>query len=125
MLQKIIDQRKIEALSYDEYLRQVVELAEAILHPESSVDYPDAVKNSAAKRALYDFFDKNAELAVAIDRAIRTALRPDWKRNFQKQQNIRGAIYQKLIQSGYSEEDAASVSNSVYDMAQRQEEYNE
>ena len=78
MLQKIIDQRKIEALSYDEYLRQVVELAEAILHPESSVDYPDAVKNSAAKRALYDFFDKNAELAVAIDRAIRTALRPDW-----------------------------------------------
>lgn len=125
MLQKIIDQRKIEALSYDEYLRQVVELAEAILHPESSVDYPDAVKNSAAKRALYDFFDKNAELAIAIDRAIRTALRPDWKRNFQKQQNIRGAIYQKLIQSGYSEEDAASVSNSVYDMAQRQEEYNE
>lgn len=125
MLQKIIDQRKIEALSYDEYLRQVVELAEAILHPESSVDYPDAVKNSAAKRALYDFFDKNAELTIAIDRAIRTALRPDWKRNFQKQQNIRGAIYQKLIQSGYSEEDAASVSNSVYDMAQRQEEYNE
>lgn len=125
MLQKIIDQRKIEALSYDEYLRQVVELAEAILHPESSMDYPDEVKNSAAKRALYDFFDQKAELAVSVDKAIRTALRPDWKKNFQKQQNIRGAIYQKLVDSGYSEEDAANTSNGVYDLTQRQEEYNE
>jgi type I restriction enzyme R subunit len=125
MLQKIIDQRKIEALSYDEYLRQVVELAEAILHPESSMDYPDEVKDSAARRALYDFFDKNTELAVAVDKAVRTALRPDWKKNFQKQQNIRGAIYQKLMDNGYSEEDAASTSSVIFDMAQRQDEYNE
>ena len=40
MLKKIILQRKIEAMSYEEYLRQVVELAEAILHPENSGSYP-------------------------------------------------------------------------------------
>lgn len=125
MLQKIIDQRKIEALSYDEYLRQVVELAEAILHPETSMDYPDEVKDSAAKRALYDFFDKNTELAVAVDKAVRIALRPDWKKNYQKQQKIRGAIYQKLMDNGYSEEDAVSTSSTIFDMAQRQDEYNE
>lgn len=125
MLQKIIDQRKIEALSYDEYLRQVVELAEAILHPESSMDYPDDVKDSAARRALYDFFDKNTELAVAIDNAIRAALRPSWKKNFQKQQNIRGAIYQTLIDSGYAEEDAANTSGNIYDLVQKQDEYDE
>ena len=125
MLQKIIDQRKIEALSYDEYLRQVVELAEAILHPESSMDYPDDVKDSAARRALYDFFDKNTELAVAVDNAIRAALRPSWKKNFQKQQNIRGAIYQALIDSGYAEEDAANTSGDIYDLVQRQDEYDE
>ncbi|MPM55239.1 hypothetical protein SDC9_102032 [bioreactor metagenome] len=123
MLQKIIDQRKIEALSYDEYLRQVVELAEAILHPESSMEYPDAVKDSAAKRALYDFFDKNEELAVSVDKAIRTALRPGWKKNYQKQQVIRGAIYQNLVDCGYSEEDAANTYSDIYDMAQRQDEY--
>ena len=125
MLQKIIDQRKIEALSYDEYLRQVVELAEAILHPESSMDYPNEVKDSAARRALYDFFDKDIELAVAVDKAVRTALRPDWKKNFQKQQNIRSAIYHRLMDSGYSEEDAASTSNVIFDVVQRQDEYNE
>ena len=123
MLQKIIDQRKIEALSYDEYLRQVVELAEAILHPESSMEYPDAVKDSAAKRALYDFFDKNEELAVSVDKAIRTALRPGWKKNYQKQQVIRGAIYESLVDCGYSEEDAANTYSDIYDMAQRQDEY--
>jgi len=125
MLQKIIDQRKIEALSYDEYLRQVVELAEAILHPETSMDYPDEVKDSAARRALYDFFDKNAEITVAVDNAIRTALRPSWKKNFQKQQNIRGAIYQALIDGGYDEEDAANTSGDIYDLVQRQDEYDE
>lgn len=125
MLQKIIDQRKIEALSYDEYLRQVVELAETILHPESSMDYPDDVKDSAARRALYDFFDKNTELAIAIDNAIRAALRPSWKKNFQKQQNIRGAIYQTLIDSGYAEEDAANTSGNIYDLVQKQDEYDE
>ena len=31
MLEDVIQQRKIEAMSYEEYLRQVVELAQAIL----------------------------------------------------------------------------------------------
>ena len=123
MLQKIIDQRKIEALSYDEYLRQVVELAEAILHPESSMEYPDSVKDSAAKRALYDFFDKNEELAVSVDKSTRKALRPGWKKNYQKQQVIRGAIYECLVDCGYSEEDATNTYSEIYDMAQRQDEY--
>ncbi len=47
MLKKIILQRKIEAMSYEEYLRQVVELAEAILHPEATGKYPDDIKDSA------------------------------------------------------------------------------
>jgi len=50
MLQVLIDQRRIEAMSYEEYLRQVVELAQAILHPEDSLDYPDTVKTSEAIR---------------------------------------------------------------------------
>ena len=44
MLQKIIEERRIEAMSYEEYLRQVVELAQAILHPEGSSDYPEPLK---------------------------------------------------------------------------------
>lgn len=123
MLKKIIMQRKIEAMSYEEYLRQVVELAEAILHPETSGSYPDEVKDSAARRALYDYFEQNVELTIDVDGAIRVSIRPEWKRNFQKQQRIRLAIYQKLLLHNYTEDKATEETNNVFDIAQRQEEY--
>ena len=123
MLKKIIMQRKVEAMSYEEYLRQVVELAEAILHPEESGSYPDEIKDSAARRALYDYFEENVELTIDVDGAIRVSIQPDWKRNFQKQQRIRLAIYKKLLLHMYTEDRAAEETNNVFDIAQRQEEY--
>ena len=125
MLEKIIEERRIEAMSYEEYLRQVVELAQAILHPESSSDYPEAIKKSEAKRALFDYLDQDENLAIDIDSAIRQAIRPGWKTNFQKQQNIRLAIYQKLLVYGYSEDQATEKTNEVFDIAGRQAEYDE
>lgn len=123
MLQKIITQRRIEAMSYEEYLRQVVELAQAILHPEENSDYPDSVKNSEARRAFFDYFEKDENLAVSIDRAIRNAIRPDWKRNFQKQQNIRLAIYENLLIYGYDEDEATAETAAVFEITERQAEY--
>ncbi|HOM03494.1 MAG TPA: restriction endonuclease subunit R, partial [Acetivibrio sp.] len=123
MLKKIILQRKAEAMSYEEYLRQVVELAEAILHPETTSNYPDEVKDSAARRALYDYFQNNVELAVDVDNAIRISIQPEWKRNFQKQQRIRLAIYKKLLAHMYTEDRATEETNNVFEIVQRQEEY--
>ncbi|WP_416200569.1 MAG: Type I site-specific restriction-modification system, R (restriction) subunit and related helicases [Thermocaproicibacter melissae] len=123
MLKKIIMQRKAEAMSYEEYLRQVVELAEAILHPETTSNYPDEVKDSAARRALYDYFQNNVELAVDVDNAIRISIQPEWKRNFQKQQRIRLAIYKKLLAHMYTEDRATEETNNVFEIVQRQEEY--
>ena len=45
------------------------------------------------------------------------------KRNFQKQQRIRLAIYKKLLLHSYSEDKATEETNIVFDIAQRQEEY--
>jgi type I restriction enzyme R subunit len=123
MLKKIILQRKAEAMSYEEYLRQVVELAEAILHPETTSNYPDEIKDSAARRALYDYFQNNVELAVDVDRAIRISIQPEWKRNFQKQQRIRLAIYKQLLAHMYTEDRATEETNNVFEIVQRQEEY--
>lgn len=123
MLKKIIMQRKVAAMSYEEYLRQVVELAEAILHPENSSDYPDEIRDSAARRALYDHFEANFELTIDVDGAIRISIQPDWKRNFQKQQKIRLAIYRKLLIHHFTEDRATEETNEVFDIAQRQEEY--
>ncbi|WP_027625313.1 type I restriction endonuclease subunit R [Clostridium lundense] len=123
MLQIVIDQRRIEAMSYEEYLRQVVELAQAILHPEENSDYPDAIKKSEARRAFFDYFDRDEKLAINSDNTIRNAIRPDWKRNFQKQQNIRLAIYQNLLVYGYDEDAATEKTNAVFEIAERQGEY--
>jgi len=49
MLEDVIEQRKIEAMSYEEYLKQVVELAQAILHPEEDENYPEGIRDSAAR----------------------------------------------------------------------------
>lgn len=123
MLQNIINQRRIEAMTYEEYLRQVVELAQAILHPEDSSNYPDTIKNSEAKRAFYDYLDNEEELAIDVDKAIRGAIRPDWKMNYQKQQIIRLAIYQRLLEYGYAEDEAKEETNAIYEVAERQAEY--
>lgn len=123
MLEKIILQRKIEAISYEEYLRQVVELAEAILHPENSGDYPSEIKDSPARRALFDFFGKNIVLAVDLDNKILESIKPGWKENHQKKQNIKRAIYNVLISNNYSEDDAVEKTEQVFDIVQRQEEY--
>lgn len=127
MLKRIIMQRKVEAMSYEEYLRQVVELAEAILHPEESGNYPDEIKDSAARRALYDYFEENVELTIDVDKAIQKAIRPGWKSNDgsskAKQQNIKSAIYNTLLQYKYTSEKAEEETYILFDIAQRQEEY--
>ena len=123
MLKKIIMQRKVEAMSYEEYLRQVVELAEAILHPEENGNYPDEIKDSAARRALYDYLDEDVGSTIDVDDAIRISIQPDWKKNFQKQQRIRLAIYKKLLLHKFAEDKATEETNNVFDIAQRQEEY--
>jgi type I restriction enzyme R subunit len=121
MLEEIIEQRRIEALSYEEYLRQVVELANSILHPEESGEYPDSLKDSAAKRALYDFFDDEA-LAISMDQAIHASLRSAWKRNAQKQNNIKGAIYKELLKY-HDKGQAENYVGEIFEIIERQEEY--
>lgn len=124
MLQKIITQRKIEAMSYEEYLRQVVELAEAILHPEANSDYPDVIKDSLARMAIYDYFEQDYTITIGVDHAIRVSIRPAWKQNLQKQQKIRLAIYYELLNHGLGKKKATDDTNNVFDIAQRQDEYN-
>lgn len=123
MLQVLVDQRRIEALSYEEYLRQVVELAQAILHPEDSADYPDSVKCSEARRALFDYFNSDEDLAINLDGVIYTAIQPGWKTNLQKQNKIKEAIFKMLSEFGYTDEIAIEKTNDVYAVVQIQEEY--
>jgi type I restriction enzyme R subunit len=53
LLDALIEQRRKEALDYQEYLNQIVELTRKVSNPESGGAYPAAM-NTAGKRALFD-----------------------------------------------------------------------
>lgn len=125
MLEDIIAHRKIEAMSYEEYLRQVVEMAQAILHPEDDSSYPNEIKDSAAKRAIYDYLEHDLTLSLEIDHAIRISIRPQWHDHFQKQQAIRRSIYDKLISARHVEPKVTQETEELYEIARRQTEYDQ
>lgn len=62
-------------------------------------------------------------MTIDVDDAIRVSIQPDWKKNFQKQQRIRLAIYKKLLLYMYTEDRATEETNNIFDIVQRQEEY--
>lgn len=125
MLEDVIARRKIEAMSYEEYLRQVVEMAQAILHPEDDSTYPAEVKDSAAKRAIYDYLEYDLVLALDVDHAIRISIRPQWHDHRPKQQAVRLSIYNRLIAAMHEQNKAKKETEDLYEIARRQTEYDQ
>lgn len=126
MLEEVITQRKIGALSYEEYLKEVIELAKAVIRPEDSGIYPNDIKDSEAKRAIYDFLGKeDSTTAFEVDAAIRDSMQPNWMSNKQKQNKIKGAIYYTLCLYGYDEDKADNLTEEIFDLVKRQVEYRE
>ena len=125
MLEDVITRRKIEAISYEEYLRHVVEMAQAVLHPEEADEYPEAVRASSGKRSLYDFLGKNLDLALAVDHAIVVSVRPGWHSNYQMQQAVKAAIFQRLKAAGFDNVTAQQKTEELFDLAKRQVEYDQ
>ena len=63
------------------------------------------------------------DLTIAIDHAIGVSIRPRWQENFQRAQNVRAAIYAKLITAGRTEAKATEETEFIFDIAKRQPEY--
>ena len=121
MLQSLIERRKVEAMSYEEYLKQVVALAKLVLHPEDDGRYPPSIKDSAACRAIYDYFDGDEDIALKIDHAIRSSARPDWEKYITRQQEVKKAIYAKLCEASITR--AKERTEELFEIAKRQKEY--
>ena len=123
MLEDLIDQRRVWAMSYEEYLRHVVELARAIFHPEDNDAYPEGIRDSAARRAIYDYLQHDRDLTIAVDHAISVSVRPQWQNNPRRFPKVGTAIYNKLIQANMTRETAKKRAEEILEIAKRQEEY--
>jgi type I restriction enzyme R subunit len=91
LLDALIAQRRQQAIDYQNYLQQVVELTKKVKNPTEGASYPKSL-NTAAKRALYDNLGKNEGLALAIDVAVIASKQDDWRGNTFKIRKVKLAI---------------------------------
>ena len=111
LLDALILQRKQEALDYEAYLAKIVRLTREASQQQNG-RYPATV-NSPARRALYDNLkaltpkleepalknkaadtaaDTAETIALALDNAIRSVKKADWRGHKFKEQEVRNAI---------------------------------
>lgn len=90
LLDELILQRRAEAIEYEKYLAQIVQLTRQIKRPNET-KYSKNL-DTRAKRALYDNLDQNEELAVVLDYEIIYTKKDDWRGNRIKEREVRNAI---------------------------------
>lgn len=94
LLSEIIANRKARAIEYEEYLKQIAQLAKRVQEGQEA-DTPETL-NSPGKRALYNNLDQNEELALEIDDVVRT-VRPDgWRGVETRERVIKQGLYAVL-----------------------------
>jgi len=95
LLDALIAQRRENAVSYQEYLQQIVELTRQAKNGPSAGTHPKSL-NCAAKRALYDNLGQDEARALRVDTAVRSKMQDEWRNNVMKTRRVRQAIADAL-----------------------------
>lgn len=95
LLDAIIEERRRQAIDYQEYLAKLLEAATQLGTKESDTKYPEWA-NNGAKRALVDFFLPNEHLAIEIDTIVRHTKPDAWVGNPIKERKVKNAIRANL-----------------------------
>ena len=109
LLDTLIQQRKTEALEYEEYLARIVDLTRQIKNPSTGESYPRTM-NTSAKRALYDRLNDES-LALTIDETVQNTKQHGWRGDLAKERRIKGAIYAEVGDTELIEELFKLISN--------------
>jgi type I restriction enzyme R subunit len=117
LLDALIEQRREEALDYEEYLAKLEMLAKQLVEPEQGGDYPDGIK-TPAQRALFDNLGRDEELARAVDTAVVTARREGWRGHKMKEREVKGAIRKVINRDG-----AVADLDAVFELVKHQSDY--
>jgi type I restriction enzyme R subunit len=91
LLDALVEKLRQEAIDYQEYLREVAELARKIADPNLGGEYPETM-NTAGKRALYEFLLKDEGLVIEVDKAIRASAQDGWRANRMKIRRVNRAV---------------------------------
>ncbi|PEN09583.1 restriction endonuclease subunit R [Longimonas halophila] len=117
LLDTLIQQRRAETISYENYLKRIEELSRQVVQPEKGSSYPDKIDTSA-KQALYDNLGEDADLAEDIDETLRQVKKDGWHGNHFKEREVKRAIYEKLVNYG-----AEDRTEEIFDLVKNQSDY--
>ena len=92
LLRELIEKRKNDVINYEEYLHRIVEVARKVHKPESSVEYPSGIRESAAKRAFFDFYHGDADIADQLYDAVVSSKQDNFRGNKIKERKIWRAV---------------------------------
>lgn len=95
LLDAIIEQRRQQAIDYQEYLAKLLDVAKQLGAKESDTKYPDWADNGA-RRALIDFGWPDPATPIQVDTAILTSKPYDWVGNPMKEKVVKRAISRTL-----------------------------
>ncbi|OGC91232.1 MAG: restriction endonuclease subunit R [candidate division Zixibacteria bacterium RBG_16_53_22] len=113
LLDEIIRYRKEQADKYEEYLKQIAELAKKV---EAGIadDTPKKL-DTPGKRALWNNVGQNEKLALAIDATVKEVRHDGWRGVMAREQVIKAALYEVL-------QDVAEVER-IFHIIKSQTEY--
>lgn len=92
LLQELIECRKQESISYQEYLKQMAELIRQVNKGKKD-NIPESV-NTKGKVALYHALYQDEGLALVCDEAVQYAKQEGFRENTAKQNIVKKAIYE-------------------------------
>jgi len=115
LLDTLIEQRRAQAIAYEEYLTKIAELTKQAATPSSNFNYPQSI-NTPAKKALYDNLSKYETKALEIDRAVQDSRQDDWRNNSMKTKKVKLAIKNHVP-------DDEELADTILELVKKQNEY--
>lgn len=115
LLEAIIEERRQQAIDYQEYLAKLLDAAKQLGAKESDTKYPGWADNGA-RRALIDFGWPDQTLPIQIDTAILMSKPHDWVGNPMKEKVVKRAI-SRTVPDGFNRLD------ELFDLVKARDEY--
>ena len=115
LLDIIIEQRRQQAIDYQEYLAKLLDAAKKLGAKESDTAYP-AWADNGARRALVDFGWPDPAMPIQVDTAILTSKPHDWVGNTMKEKVVKRAI-SRTLPAGFDRLD------ELFDLVRARDEY--
>lgn len=97
LLDALIQERRQQAIDYKEYLEKVKALSAQVVNAGgiNPCAYPASI-NTPAKKSLYDNLEKNEDLALEIDSAVKRTKKADWIGHRIREREVAAAISKVL-----------------------------